>query len=1235
MTRSAHFLFALSYLVLATVAPIAAQQPGVESSASIPHLIRFSGLLKSGDGSPAQGTVGVIFAFYKDEQGGTPLWMETQNVKPDASGRYSVMLGSTKSEGLPAELFISNEARWLSVDPQGLPAPARVLLLSVPYALKAADAETIGGLPPSAFMLAAPASAAVPSVTSSATSAPPPATSVTTSGGTVNTVPLWSTSTDIENSAITQTGSGATAKVGINTNAPASTLDVKGGATVRGTLSLPSTAVATAASGKNSQPANLAASSFNSTSSVPVAETFQIKAESSANNTANPSGTLNVLFGSGTSAPTETGLKIASNGQITFANGQTFPGTGKGTITGVAAGTGLTGGGTSGSVTLSIDTVKVPLLNAANTFTASQTINANLSAAQLLSTAAQGTAPLQVTSSTQVPNLNATFLAGFSASSFQLAGSYATLGSNSFTGNQSVTGNVTASGTVSGASVNATSSFNLGGNPFAFGSQNTADSFFGFAGNQSMTGTDNVGVGGGALLKNSSGNSNVAAGTTALNLNTTGSNNTAAGSTALASNTTGSNNTALGANAGPDSGHSNLSNSTALGANAVVSENNALVLGGTGANAVNVGIGTPTPASTLDVHGTGNFTGLITFASGQTFPGTGTITGVVAGTDLLGGGSSGSVSLGVDTSKVMTGITAGTGLTGGGTGGVQTLSIDTSRVPQLSTANTFTGNQTVNGNLTATGYVTGTGFQIGSNLFGFGNYSSLNSFSGFAGNLTTTGVNLAGVGVQALLKNTSGYNNTATGTGALLNNTTGFLNTANGTSALQGNTTGAFNTAIGEEALFANSSGVNNSALGYATLFYNSIGVNNTAIGYGASYSNSSGNGNTATGSLALASNQTGSNNTALGFQTLSNGGSASDNTAIGYNSMEQITSGGLNTAVGESSLFSNSTGGNNSAIGWQALYSNTTGSRNAADGEDALFFNTTGSFNTGLGYAAGPPAVHPDLTNATAVGARAEVDASNSLVLGSINGINGATADTNVGIALTVPLARLHIGQANAIGLRVEGPATAGTGYDSGSFGGYGAFSIDSFGAPGGRFTVQENGFVGVGTNFPDSTLTVNGTADKLGGGSWGTYSDRRLKDVGTRFDSGLSQVLRIDPIHYRYKAENGMDIHDREDHVGVVAQEIKKVIPEAVTENSKGYLIVNNDPIIWAMLNAIKQQQQQIREQRRQIHLQQSQISRLSGKVGVLESALRTTKASPKVPQQRTRTIALKPDVAATSAQ
>jgi len=64
-----------------------------------------------------------------------------------------------------------------------------------------------------------------------------------------------------------------------------------------------------------------------------------------------------------------------------------------------------------------------------------------VSATQLVSTVAQGTAPLQVTSTTEVSNLNAGLLGGFSASAFQPAGSYAVLGTNMVFGYQTVVTN--------------------------------------------------------------------------------------------------------------------------------------------------------------------------------------------------------------------------------------------------------------------------------------------------------------------------------------------------------------------------------------------------------------------------------------------------------------------------------------------------------------------------------------------------------------------------------------------------------------------------------------------------------------------------------------------------------------------------------------------------------------------------------------------------------------------------
>ena len=88
-----------------------------QSTAPVPHLVKYSGLIKESAGK-AQ-TLGITFALYKDEQGGSPLWLETQNVQLDAQGHYSVYLGSTKSEGLPQEVFVSGEARWMGVQVQG------------------------------------------------------------------------------------------------------------------------------------------------------------------------------------------------------------------------------------------------------------------------------------------------------------------------------------------------------------------------------------------------------------------------------------------------------------------------------------------------------------------------------------------------------------------------------------------------------------------------------------------------------------------------------------------------------------------------------------------------------------------------------------------------------------------------------------------------------------------------------------------------------------------------------------------------------------------------------------------------------------------------------------------------------------------------------------------------------------------------------------------------------------
>ena len=776
------------------------------TSAQVPPLIQFSNVATDDSGNTLNGTVSITFSLYSSQRGGEPLWAETQNnVQLDPTGHYSVQLGITKPNGVPTTLFTTGEARWLGVRIAEQSEQPRVLLLSVPYALKAGDAATLGGLSPSAFVLAAPQNGVTSAYTVEAVTgqsvSPGTASDVTTPGGTVNYFPLWDSTSDIISSVLFQSGTGATARIGINTATPVSTLDIKGGSTVRGILSLPVTGNATATVGKNSQPLSLAASAFNSSSSAAASQTFRLQAEPANNDSSSPSGTLNLLFGEGTAVPTETGLRIASNGQITFAAGQTFPGTGGGgTVTSVASGAGLSGGPITSSGTLSVATGGVTNAMLANP---SLTITPGTDLTGGGAVALGGTVTL---------NLNTGLTDGRYA---QLSAA------NTFSGNQIVNGNLSATGAITG------SSFQIGSDLFDYGSYANRNAFLGFAGNSTMTGLDNTATGYEALFSNTTGNGNTASGLSALALNTASGGNTAVGAAALQNNagtaadgsntavgyaaletnTTGFTNTAMGSYSGQTADKSNvtgsgdtlmgshsalstgtLSNATAIGAYAEATASNALVLGsiaGTNGatNSTSVGIGTTAPAYTLDVHGTGNFTGLINFAAGQTFPGAGTITAVNPGTALTGGGTSGSVTLNVDTTKIVTGLTAGTGLTGGGTGGALTLNVDTTKVPLLASSNAFTGTQTITGNIALPH--TNSGGTQGIISFGgvpfvhdYGVSGSYNSFFGFAaGNLTNTGRYLTSVGDYALSSNTSGLSNTALGYNAGAANTTGSGNT--------------------------------------------------------------------------------------------------------------------------------------------------------------------------------------------------------------------------------------------------------------------------------------------------------------------------------------------------------------------------------------------------------------------------------------------------------------------------
>ena len=116
--------------------------------------------------------------------------------------------------------------------------------------------------------------------------------------------------------------------------------------------------------------------------------------------------------------------------------------------------------------------------------------------------------------------------------------------------------------------------------------------------------------------------------------------------------------------------------------------------------------------------------------------------------------------------------------------------------------------------------------------------------------------------------------------------------------------------------------------------------------------------------------------------------------------------------------------------------------------------------------------------------------------------------------------------------------------------------------------------GRIGIGTKTPSYQLQLStDSAAKPGTSTWTIASDERLKDVRAPFTRGINELLGLNTIYFNYKAGNPLDLPSDKEYVGIKAQDVKKVIPEAVSTDEKGFLHVTTDSIIWTAVNAIKE--------------------------------------------------------------
>ncbi|MCX7607559.1 MAG: tail fiber domain-containing protein [Bacteroidia bacterium] len=123
----------------------------------------------------------------------------------------------------------------------------------------------------------------------------------------------------------------------------------------------------------------------------------------------------------------------------------------------------------------------------------------------------------------------------------------------------------------------------------------------------------------------------------------------------------------------------------------------------------------------------------------------------------------------------------------------------------------------------------------------------------------------------------------------------------------------------------------------------------------------------------------------------------------------------------------------------------------------------------------------------------------------------------------------------------------------------------------------IMASGNVGVNVSTdPTFTLEVNGSAAKPGGGTWTTISDARLKEVEGPYKRGLTKLLQLRPVWYRYRQNASYPFSDavlKERYIGFLAQEVLSVFPEAVRLSPAGYYTLDAYPIHIATLNAIRE--------------------------------------------------------------
>ena len=204
------------------------------------------------------------------------------------------------------------------------------------------------------------------------------------------------------------------------------------------------------------------------------------------------------------------------------------------------------------------------------------------------------------------------------------------------------------------------------------------------------------------------------------------------------------------------------------------------------------------------------------------------------------------------------------------------------------------------------------------------------------------------------------------------------------------------------------------------------------------------------------------------------------------------------------------------------------------------------------------------------------------SFVLINPNGASGADVDFFCGSSDGTFLIHSDAGNnkvnmAGVLDITNNTDATDSTG-DTGALRAEGGASINGISYFGSYVTIDQG--LGVGTAGTSTAGLIRATNDVVAYYS----SDKRLKDNVIKIGNPLDKISQLNGYEFDWIAKEG--IHENEGHdIGVIAQEVEKVIPEIVQTRDNGYKAVKYEKIVPLLIESIKEQQEQIDELKKEV--------------------------------------------------